>query len=145
MGSDQWRIEHLAPDGHSSRMKSLHWSQCSKGLALNEALFQLGKSFSEASLKYLSARLSRTPPKHQHLHRRHLPRIRPPNIEIIYLPPRSHELNPVERLWRWLKMHTIRNRLYPALGEVMDSVQECLNSATPDFLRGLCRCSYLLH
>jgi transposase len=69
----------------------------------------------------------------------------PPNIEIVYLPPYSPELNPVERLWRWLKMHTIRNRLYLALGEVMDSVQECLKSATPGFLKGLCRCNYLLH
>ena len=69
----------------------------------------------------------------------------PPGIEIIYLPPRSPELNPVERLWQWLKMHTIRNRLYLALEEVMDSVQECLNSATPDFLKSLCRCNYLLH
>jgi len=67
----------------------------------------------------------------------------PPNIEIVYLPPYSPELNPVERLWRWLKRHTIRNRLYLAIEEVMDSVQECLNSATPSFLKGLCRCSYL--
>jgi transposase len=69
----------------------------------------------------------------------------PPNIEIVHLPPYSPELNPVERLWRWLKMHTIRNRLYLSIKEVMDSVQECLKSATPDFLKGLCRCSYLLH
>ena len=67
----------------------------------------------------------------------------PPNIEIVYLPPYSPELNPVERLWRWLKRHTIRNRLYLAIEEVIDSVQECLNSATPGFLKGLCRCSYL--
>jgi hypothetical protein len=40
-------------------------------------------------------------------------------------------------------MHTIRNRLYLSIKEVMDSVQECLNSATPGFLKSLCRCSYL--
>jgi transposase len=67
----------------------------------------------------------------------------PPNIEIVYLPPYSPELNLIECLWRWLKRDTIRNRLYLFIGEVMDFVQECQKSATPDFLKGLCRCSYL--
>ena len=33
------------------------------------------------------------------------------NIRIEYLPPYSPELNPVERLWRWLRRHICRNRL----------------------------------
>ena len=31
----------------------------------------------------------------------------PPNIEIIYLPPYCPELNPVERLWLYIKQNTI--------------------------------------
>ena len=33
----------------------------------------------------------------------------PENIELVYLPPYSPELNPVERLWQWLKRHSLRN------------------------------------
>ena len=69
----------------------------------------------------------------------------PANIELIFLPPYSPELNPVERLWQWLKRHSMCNRFYNSLEEVMDAVQDCMKTATADFLKSLCRCSYLLH
>jgi len=68
----------------------------------------------------------------------------PSNIELIFLPPYSPELNPVERLWQRLKRHSLRNRCHQDLEAIMDAVQDCLRSATPTFLRTLCRCSYLL-
>lgn len=68
----------------------------------------------------------------------------PANIELIFLPPYSPELNPVERLWQWLKRHSLRNRCYEDLEAIMDGVQDCLHQATPAFLRSLCRCGYLL-
>ena len=68
----------------------------------------------------------------------------PPNIELIFLPPYSPELNPVERLWQWLKRHSLRNRFYQTLEEVMDSVQNCMHKATAPFLKSLCRCGYIL-
>lgn len=67
----------------------------------------------------------------------------PSNIEIVFLPPYSPELNPVERLWQWLKRHSLRNRCHENLETMMDAVQECLQEATPSFLKNLCRCNYL--
>ena len=32
-------------------------------------------------------------------------------IRIIILPPYSPELNPVEKLWQYIKDHTIKNRI----------------------------------
>jgi len=69
----------------------------------------------------------------------------PPNIEIVYLPPYSPELNPVERLWGWLKRNTIRNRFFDTLEEVMDAVEEQLKMATAELLKSMCACNYLLH
>jgi transposase len=69
----------------------------------------------------------------------------PSNIELVFLPPYSPELNPVERLWQWLKRHSLRNRFYKNLGEVIEAVQSCLQQANDTFLKGLCRCDYLLH
>ena len=34
------------------------------------------------------------------------------NIEIILQPSYSLELNPVERLWQYVKNHTIKNKIY---------------------------------
>jgi hypothetical protein len=69
----------------------------------------------------------------------------PDNIELVYLPPYSPELNPVERLWQWLKRHSLRNRFFTDLEGAMESVQACIQGTTPTFLKDLCRCKYLLH
>jgi hypothetical protein len=69
----------------------------------------------------------------------------PKGIELVYLPPYSYspEFNPVERLWQRLKRHSLRNRLYHSLEEVMDSVQNCMKTANTTFLKSLCQCNYL--
>ncbi len=46
----------------------------------------------------------------------------PPNIRIELLPPYCPELNPVERLWRYVKDHTIKNRVFKNLKEIEDVV-----------------------
>jgi len=69
----------------------------------------------------------------------------PPNIEPVYLPPHSPELNPVERLWNWLKRNTIRNQFFQTLDEVMDSVGNCMKNATASVLKSMCACNYILH
>ena len=69
----------------------------------------------------------------------------PENIEIVPLPPYSPEPDPVERLWAWLKRHALRNRLKHTLDEVMDSLEDAMRRATPDFLKNICRCNYLSH
>ena len=67
----------------------------------------------------------------------------PPNICIDYLPPYSPELNPVERLWRWLRRHICRNRLFASEDELMDSLTKALNSFSSPFLASLCKCNYM--
>jgi transposase len=68
----------------------------------------------------------------------------PENIRIIYLPPYSPELNPVERLWRQIKKVCIHNRIFDTLEEMNDNISECINSMTNESLKNLCHCSYLL-
>ncbi len=68
----------------------------------------------------------------------------PSNIEIVPLPPYSPELNPVERLWQWLKRHSLRNRCHEDLETMMDALQNCLQTASPAFIKRLCQCNYIL-
>jgi transposase len=67
----------------------------------------------------------------------------PSNIELIFLPPYSPELNPVERLWQWLKRHSLRNRFHLNLESVMEAVQACIQQTTTSFLKELCHCQYI--
>lgn len=68
----------------------------------------------------------------------------PENIILKSLPPYSPELNPIEKLWQWLKKHVCRNRLFTDLTELMDTLAETLTNLRPNRLMELCHCSYLL-
>ena len=34
----------------------------------------------------------------------------PENMELIFLPPATPEMNPVEQIWAWLRLHGFRNK-----------------------------------
>jgi transposase len=67
----------------------------------------------------------------------------PENVEILHLPPYSPELNPVERLWQWLRRNFMRNRLFEKLNQVEKALAEAWNHLSPSTLGSICRCSYL--
>jgi len=69
----------------------------------------------------------------------------PKNIVLKSLPPYSPELNPVEKLWQWLKKHVCRNRLLAYMDELMNILAEALINLTPTRFMELCQCSYLLN
>lgn len=69
----------------------------------------------------------------------------PANFFLECLPPYSPELDPVEKLWQHLKKHVCRNRVFTDEDDLMDTLAEELMKLTPDRLKDLCRCSYLMH
>jgi transposase len=69
----------------------------------------------------------------------------PPNITLVGLPPYSPELNPVERLWLYLRQHHWSNRVYEDVDAVEAAAMAgwraiCLDEAK---VRSICRCDYL--
>lgn len=67
----------------------------------------------------------------------------PKNIKLKFLPSYSPELNPVEKLWQWLRKEVIHNNLFHTLMELMDSLSLKYRELTNlDFFR-LCYCDYL--
>lgn len=67
----------------------------------------------------------------------------PDNIEIIYLPPYSPELNPIERLWKYMKTHFIHNRVFDSLKQMMAHMVDVFGDLTNETVSSLCHCSYL--
>jgi transposase len=65
------------------------------------------------------------------------------NIRIIILPPYSPELNPTEKLWQYIKDHTIKNRVYKTLKELEDVVCEFVKTLTAEIIRSVCGISYV--
>ena len=66
----------------------------------------------------------------------------PNNVNIIYLPPYSPELNPVERLWLYIKQNTIKNRIYDNVITLQDAVCSFINTLQPNIIKQICTLNY---
>jgi transposase len=55
-------------------------------------------------------------------------------LELLFLPPYSPELNPIEGLWKWMKTSIIYNVFYASLQEIKDCVQTFIDEVnqTPE-------------
>ena len=69
----------------------------------------------------------------------------PGNLTVLPLPPYSPELNPVERLWLYLRQHYWSNRVYPDIGALEEAAASGWRAAClhPDKVKTICRCEYL--
>ncbi len=69
----------------------------------------------------------------------------PADLTLVTLPPYSPELNPVERLWLYLRQHFWSNRVYQGIDAVEAAAVQgwravCRNA---DRVKTVCRCEYL--
>jgi hypothetical protein len=62
----------------------------------------------------------------------------PKNIQIVILPPYCPELNPVERLWKYIKDNVIKNKVFETLKNLEDEVCEFIKNLTSDVLVSVC-------
>jgi len=67
----------------------------------------------------------------------------PANMTLLYLPPYSPELNPVERLWAYLRSHYLSNRVYKDYDDLLHASGQAWNQLTPEQLRSICRTEWL--
>jgi transposase len=67
----------------------------------------------------------------------------PANITLHFLPPYSPELNPVERLWLWMREHLLSNRVYHDEKDLTTAGSAAFNSLTAERVRSVCRVSWL--
>jgi hypothetical protein len=67
----------------------------------------------------------------------------PENITILILPPYSPELNPVERLWAYLRSHYLSNRVFDDYQHLLDAGAQAWQQLTPETLRSVCACNYV--
>ena len=55
----------------------------------------------------------------------------PDNITLLALPPYSPELNPVERIWHYLRSHWLANSVFRSLADIMDACEMAWNRSPP--------------
>jgi transposase len=69
----------------------------------------------------------------------------PENVTLLFLPPYSPELNPVERVWGWLRDRKLSNRILPADAALDALLAEIITDIPPERLRSLTRTEWLEH
>lgn len=67
----------------------------------------------------------------------------PSNITITFLPPYSPELNPVERLWKFIKDNTIKNKIFNNLDDLEQAIANFINTVMPNVVASVCKIDYL--
>jgi transposase len=67
----------------------------------------------------------------------------PYNIRIIILPPYSPELNPIEKLWQYIKDHTIKNRIYRTLPQLEKVVCKFISGLSSEIIKSVCGVNYI--
>ncbi len=51
----------------------------------------------------------------------------PKNMTLIFLPPRSPELNPVETIWQYLRANWLSNRVFDTYDDIIDTACDAWN------------------
>ena len=69
----------------------------------------------------------------------------PENITMLYLPAYSPELNPIERLWAYIKSHYLSNRIYKNYEEIFNAGATAWNSITSEMFCSICNVTWLKH
>lgn len=69
----------------------------------------------------------------------------PANITLHFLPSYSPELNPVERLWLWMREHLLSNRVYDDEQALQAAGSDAFNSLSTDRVQSVCRVDWLGH
>lgn len=67
----------------------------------------------------------------------------PSNIRIIIQPSYSPELNPIERLWQYIKNHTIKNKVYKTLADLEKEICKFIKNLTPEIIKSVCKVNYI--
>lgn len=67
----------------------------------------------------------------------------PHNVALVFIPPYSPELNPIERLWEDIK-DEISDELYPTIQALTDRVASILNRYTKEEIQSLTSYPYLI-
>jgi len=67
----------------------------------------------------------------------------PDNISIFRLEPYSPELNPVERVWQWIKTHYLGNSIFSDVEDLFQAGVSAWNKLTDTLLTSICNTNLL--
>jgi putative transposase len=61
----------------------------------------------------------------------------PENVKLLYLPPATPEMNPIEQIWAWLRLRGFRNEVFLTLDKVVDRLCETICLLSSDIVSSI--------
>ena len=61
----------------------------------------------------------------------------PSNIELLYLPPYTPEMNPIEQIWKEIRKLGFRNEIFKTLDKVIERLCEVIRDLPPDVIKSI--------
>ena len=61
----------------------------------------------------------------------------PENIRLIFLPPATPEMNPIEQIWKEIRKRGFRNEIFKTLDKVIDRLCETICSLSNDIVKSI--------
>ena len=69
----------------------------------------------------------------------------PESMTLLFLPPYSPELMPMERVWQWMRQHDLSNRVFKDETAIDRACKESWNKLTPERLKTITNTEWLTH
>ena len=77
----------------------------------------------------------------QYINKLHIPE----NIELFYIPPYTPEMNPIEQIWKELRITGFRNEVFASLEKVVDRLCDTICTLTSDMIKSMTRRSWIIN
>jgi len=61
----------------------------------------------------------------------------PENIRFLFIPPATPEMNPMEQIWKELRLRGFRNEIFSTLNDVVDRLCDTIRSLSSDNIRSI--------
>ena len=61
----------------------------------------------------------------------------PDNIKLLFIPPYTPEMNPIEQIWKQLRSMGFRNEVFKSLNHVLDRLCDTINDLTHDMIKSI--------
>ena len=77
----------------------------------------------------------------QYINKLHIPE----NIELFSIPPYTPEMNPIEQIWKELRITGFRNEVFATLEKVVDRLCDTICTLTSDTIKSITRRSWIIN
>lgn len=67
-----------------------------------------------------------------------------PNIELMFIPPYTPEMNPIEQIWKELRARGFHNEVFQTLEKVVDRLCDTICNLTADTIRSITARNWIL-